>query len=427
MTISVSAIRERLVSWSAFFEIAYRLLRRGRRFGLDFTGWISLAGLVLGVACLTVSMAVMSGFERTLRESLSDVTGHIQIFRYRVQGEDGLKFLERVKGLEPNIVGATRFLSAEGVLAHSGRIQGVFMQGLDEDQAWSVLNLHSRLQSGSLEMSSKVSAESPHPRVLIGKGVAAIFSLKPGDIFRLLVPLPNEFDPQEFKRKVEIFQVAGIVEMGKFEYDQRMIIMPIRSLQRLVDVGDRDSGLILRLKNGLEARRVNFNLSEALGAGYRVRDWRDINENIFEAVEIERLAVFFVILVIVIAASFNVATSLYVNVVQRYPDIGILKALGVSPRRMVLLLCLQGFALGVMGCFGGLGLGVILGALFEWGQTHLGLIPASVYKITHVELDYRWLDVLSIVTVTLIISTLATLAPARQGAKLSPVEGLRYE
>lgn len=410
---------------SALFEIAYRLLKRGRGLGLDLTGWISLAGLVLGVACLTVSMAVMSGFERTLRESLSDVTGHVQVFKFRVNNESSEQLVERVQKILPNLQAATRFLSVEGVLAHAGRIQGVSMQGLDEHQAWKVLNLQKRLVEGELKLESAGGAV--HPKVLIGKGVAEIFNLKPGDTFRLLVPLPSEFDPQEFKRKIGVYEVAGIVELGKYEYDQRMIMMPIQELQKLADVGPRDSGLILKLDNGLDARAASFRLSEQLGTGFRVRDWRDINENIFQAVEIERLVVFFVILVIVVAASFNVATSLYVNVVQRYPEIGILKALGISPRKMVILLCLQGVSLGVIGCVGGLLMGGVLGAVFEWAQTHLGLLPASVYKISHIELDFRFQDIILILFVTLVICALATLAPARQGAKLSPVEGLRYE
>lgn len=410
----------------ALLEIAYRLLKRGRGFGLDLTGWISLAGLVMGVACLVVSMAVMSGFEKTLRESLSDVTGHVQIFRYRIGNEPPEKLKERVQKIVPETKAMTRFLSVEGVLAHKGRIQGVFMQGLDEGEAWKVLNLERRLLDGELAIRG-ASKESPNARVLIGKGVAETFGLKPGDTFRLLVPLPSEFDPQEFKRKIGVFEVAGVVELGKFEYDQRMIMMPIKDLQKLADVGSRDSGFILRVEDGLKARAASFRLSEQLGPGFRVRDWRDINENMFDAVEIEKLVVFFVILVIVVAASFNVATSLYVNVVQRYPEIGILKALGVSPRQMVGVLCLQGVALGIIGCTAGLGLGVVLGYFFEWAQTNLGLLPASVYKISYIELDFRPQDILAILGVTLVICVLATLAPARQGAKLSPVEGLRYE
>lgn len=368
-------------------------------------------------------MAVMSGFERTLRESLSDVTGHVQIFKFRVNTEATDELIARVEKIVPELKATIPFLSVEGVLAHKGRIQGVLMQGLDEKNAWDVLNLKKRLIRGHLDLTERKGEVS---RVLIGKGVAEIFGLAPGDSFRLLVPLPSEFDPSEFKRKVGLFEVAGVVELGKYEYDQRMIIMPIEPLQKLADVGSRDSGLILRLEDGLEARSISYRLGEQLGTGFRVRDWRDINENIFDAVEIERLVVFFVIMVIILAASFNVATSLYVSVVQRYPEIAILKAMGVSARKMVFLLCLQGLMLGIVGCIGGLGLGVALGYLFEWAQIHLGLLPASVYKVSHIEVYFRFRDMGLIVLITLLTCVVATLAPARQGSKLSPVEGLRY-
>lgn len=407
----------------ALLEIAYRLLRRGRRLGLDLTGWISLAGLILGVASLSVSMAAISGFEKTLRQSLSDVSGHVQIFKFRVNSEDSESLTERVKKLTPELKSSTRFLSVEGVLAHSGRIQGVFMQGLDPQSAWQVLNLKKRLISGELSLDNK----GEYPKVMIGKGVAETFGLKPGDTFRLLVPLPSEFDPQEFKRKLGVFQVAGVLELGKYEYDQRMVLMPLSNLQNLADVGDRDSGLILNVGDEALARDVSFRLGEQLGTGFRVRDWRDINENLLEAVEIEKVVIFFVILLIVVAAAFNVATSLYVNVVQRYPEIGILKALGVSPREMTFILCLQGLVLGVIGCVCGLGAGVLLGYAFEWAQFNLGLLPPSVYKVSHIAVDFRWQDSVLVSAVTLVICGLATLAPARQGSKLSPVEGLRYE
>lgn len=403
-------------------EIAFRLLTSGKKWRLGLTGWISITGIILGVAFLTVSMAVMSGFTETLQKSLSDVSGDVQIFKLRPNLEGAENLPARVAKKVPELVASARFLSAEGMLAHQGRVHGVFLQGINPADLNRVLDLSTRVRSGDLKM-----AADEVPRVLIGKGVAEFFNLKAGDQFRLLVPLASDYDPHEFRRKVGTFQVAGIMELGKYEYDERMIIMPMESLQKLADVGDKDSGLILKLKDRKKAREVSYRLSEELGVGYRVRDWRDINENIFDAVELERVIVFFVILVIVIASSFNVATSLYVNVIQRYPEIAILKAMGVSTRKMVFILCAQGFFLGLFGCLIGLFLGFLLGLGFEWAEVHLGILPASVYRIAYVEVSFEWRDFLSLTLITLLICVIATLAPARQGAKLSPVEGLRYE
>lgn len=418
----MAATKEKWERSRILFEIAFRLLSKGNSLQMGLTGWISMLGIVLGVACLAVSMGVMSGFEETLKNSLSDASGDVQIFRLRQATATSEDFQQKILNMVPEAQASVRFLSVEGVLAHQGRVRGVFMQGLDSENAWKVLELKKRVVAGALDLS-----EDGHPGALIGKAVASFFSLKPGDTFRLLVPLPSEFDPHEFRRKVATFKVAGVLELGKYEYDERMVIVPLKALQKLADVGDKDSGLILRLQDRSQARPVSVRLSENLGVGHRVRDWRDINENIFDAVELERLVIFFVILIIVIASSFNVATSLYVNVVQRYADIAVLKAIGMSARGMVQVLCAQGFLMGLIGSLFGLLLGVILGAVFEWAEVHLGILPASVYRIAYIEVYFRARDMLAIVFVTLVICTVATLAPARRGARLSPVEGLRYE
>jgi lipoprotein-releasing system permease protein len=333
--------------WSAIFEIAYRLIRGRSQKNMGLTTLISISGLILGVACLTVTMAVMSGFQTTLQTALSDTTGHIQIFKFRMSAESIEELQARVRKIVPELQGMTRFLSVEGVLAHQGKVQGVFLQGIDPKEQGHVLNLEPRLISGEFKMENAEIAPA-----LLGKVLAERFQLKPGDKFRLLVPQPSEFDPHEFKRKVGVFQVAGILELGKYEYDERMILLPLEALQKIAEVGTKESGLILKVTDADRAREISTRLGDQLGTGFRVRDWRDINENIFEAVELEKVVLFFVILIIVVASSFNVATSLYVHIVQRYPEIAVLKSMGVSPRKMLVLLSMQGLILGAAGCLG---------------------------------------------------------------------------
>ena len=136
---------------------------------------------------------------------------------------------------------------------------------------------------------------------------------------------------------------------------------------------------------------------------------------------------FFVILTIVVASSFNVATSLYVHIVPRYPEIAVLKSIGISPRKMLVLLSMQGLILGAAGCVGGILTGIVLGYIFEWAQVHLGIVPQEIYRIGHINLSFRFLDLIMVSVTTLFICLVATLAPALKGARQSPVEGLRYE
>lgn len=404
-------------------ELSFRLLQGRGLSNLGLTGWISLAGLILGVACLTVSMAVVSGFERTLQRSVSDITGHLQVLKIQGEREQGDELREKLRELEPDMVAATRVLWVESVAAHKGKITGTLLQGVDPDQMKNVLSLESRIQEGEFRLGEKDGV----PLALIGKGLAQRFGLKVGDEFRVVVPLLSELDPNSFRRKVGTFRVQGILNLGKFEFDERLIVASIASVQQVADVGDRFSGLLVRLNDYNRARESAQRLAQQLGPGFRVRDWKDLNENIFEAVKIERVVIFFVILIIVLAAAFNVSSSLYISVVQRYPEIGILKAMGMKPKDLIQLFSLQGLFLGLMGCLGGVLLGGILCLLFWIGQGTFGLLPGSVYKLDHVDLVLRPWDLISIVVATLVICGLATLAPARQGARLTAVEGLRYE
>ncbi|MFN7729380.1 MAG: FtsX-like permease family protein [Bdellovibrio sp.] len=404
-------------------ELSFRLLFRDGLKSLGLTGWISFAGLVLGVASLVVSMAVVSGFESTLQRSVSDLTGHLQILKTQGLNDDEQDLRHKVAALEPGMVASTRVLWVESVAAAKGKITGALLQGLDPEKLRDVLSLDKRVLAGSFDLSP----EGGVPNAMIGKGLAKRFELQPGDTFRIVVPLANDFDPNSFKRKVATFRVAGILDLGKYEFDERMVIASMAAVQEVADVGNRYSGLLVRLQDFTKARESAGHLSVSLGPGFRVRDWHELNENVFEAIKIERVVLFFVILIIVLAAAFNVSSSLFISVIQRYPDIGIFKAIGMRPRDLIKVFSLQGLILGLAGCVGGFLVGGLLCLAFSYGQTAFTLLPGSVYKLDHIDVVLRFWDLFAIFSVTLVICGLATLAPARQGARLTAVEGLRYE
>ena len=401
------------------FELALKLLRSKNAKSLSVAGWISLLGLVLGVACLMVSMAVMSGFEKTLQKNVSDVSGDIQIlFPPRGMFDSEEKLIKGVDGLK-NSMG---FLISEGLLAVKGRVRGAILQGVNTSELEGVLRIQNRLIEGTVSdfVSDKES-------VLVGKGIAREHSLKIGDEIQVVILLGAEVDSGKFKRKIGRFKVAGILDLGKYEYDQKMVIVQIGNLQNLLEVGNKVSGYILRLNTPDQALVSAPVLQASLGGQYRVRTWKDVNENIFEAVKIEKVIVFFVILVIVIAASFNVMSSLFINVFQRFNDIAILKALGMNSKQVLFIFNLQGLIIGGAGCILGLLFGGVLCYGFQHSQKILGLIPESVYKIDSIDLTYRFVDILAIIFATLFVCLLATWAPARHGVRLRPVEGLRYD
>lgn len=401
--------------------IAYRLLFSKRTL-FGGSAVLSLVGLILGVGALVASMAVMSGFESTLRSAMADVTGHVQLVKRATFQEPWQELEAKIRKQEPTLVSSVRFLRTEAVLAHQGVIQGVMIQGIDEERASDVLNFSSRLVDGKLDLKG---GDGKTP-VLIGKRIAQRVGLKIGDNFRVVMPIPDPIDPGRFQRRIAEFQVRGILDMGKTEWNERMIISPLSAAQQLVQIGDRYSGLLLKFEDINYARTAAFNISQTLGPNYWVSDWRDLNENLFEAVKIERVVIFFVVLIIVVVAAFNVSSTLFVNVVQRYADIAILKALGLPQKSILKMFSVQGLLMGAVGLTLGTLFGLVLCLGFTVIQNSLGLLSGSVYRIDSIQVEVRLVDWLFIAVATMVICFVATLAPALRGSKLNPVEGLKY-
>ena len=412
------------------FWLAGRLLLTGPTRLFSMQGWISIFGLIFGVASLVAAMAVITGFQATLRRSVIDVTGHLQIFKLDPTPEPWQEFFSRLKRLDSRVLAGTRFVMVEGVLAHKGKLNGVLVEGLDPVAVGPVLDLQNRIIEGAFNLQPQQAASgapAESPPALIGKGIAQNFKLHVGDEFRLVVPAGQEVDVSQFRRHVGTFRVAGVLDLGKYDYDQRWIVTSLKAAQDWAQIGSRYSGLILKTEDANQARGVQMHLAGELGSGYRLRDWREVNENLLEAIDIEKVVIFFVIFIIVIAAAFNVASALYVNVVRSTPAISLLKTLGLSPKRVSVVFSLQGLLLGVCGTLLGFLLGLLFCAGFVFLQSEFGLIQGSVYKIDYIELKIQWTDWLIIFTATNLICWLATWAPANRAARLSPVEGLRQE
>ncbi|WP_413578261.1 FtsX-like permease family protein [Bdellovibrio sp. HCB290] len=384
---------------------------------------LALFGLILGVASLVVSMAVMSGFESTLQSAMTDVSGSVQVVKRSRFPDDWKELEERIRKAEPSLVSSTRFVFVEGIMAHNGQISGVLMEGLDKDRVNQTLNLGSRVKEGSADLSEP----SDVPLALIGSGLAKKMGLKVGDEFRVVLPIADLSDPSNFKRKVGVFKLQGVVELGKFEWNERIIMIDLGVAQEVAAIGDRYTGMMLKFNDADYARKASHNLSQVLGSPYWVRDWRDSNENLFDAVAVQRPAIFFVVSVIIFVAAFNISSTLFVNVVQRFKDIAILKTVGVSRKDVVKIFTFQGLILGGVGLAGGFILGFILCLMFKWAQGRLGLISGAVYRLDSIEVSIRFVDTVAICVATMLICFIATLAPARRGADLNPMGGLRNE
>jgi lipoprotein-releasing system permease protein len=222
------------------------------------------------------------------------------------------------------------------------------------------------------------------------------------------------------------FKVSGVVDLGMYDYDVRYVLTSAEAVQQVGGLGNRFSGIRIRINDIEKTKEVSLRLAtEMVKRGYIVRDWTESRSNLFKAVDYEKIIIFIIILFITVVACFNIASSLFITVLRRFGDIGILKAMGMSERKIVRLFSFQGLILGALGTF----LGVLLGLFLCWLVLHTKLIdvPTEIYHIDHLPIQVQFFDLFSIVFVAMILCWISTLWPAWRGAKQLVVEGLKYD
>ena len=404
-----------------YLWMVWKYLRGGGRF-IGWTSLLALTGLILAVGCLILSMAVISGVESHLRQAIIDVNGHFILMDPYGPIENVSQFEGQLQDILPQLQHITPFVHAEGLVASNGILSGVVLHGLDPKSYQNILRLERRVMDGSMTLEDQKNTGV----ALLGFVLADRLGLKIGDVFQIVVPSPSLLDEKSFSPKVASFYLAGTLDMGKYDYNDRMVFVQDRRLQGLKGWNKNlYSGLRMNFQSDQAARSAAYQIGEHLGYGYHLRDWYSSNRNFFSEVEVQKWIIFIVLLFIVIVACFNVCSTLFVHVLRRFADISILKTLGASPSFLVYLFIVYGLCIGLIGCLGGLLMGWFLCQLMGYG--HFFYIPSQIYQFDQLPVEIHLMDVCLILGTTLLICFISTLLPAWKGSQIKPVEGLRYE
>jgi lipoprotein-releasing system permease protein len=262
------------------------------------------------------------------------------------------------------------------------------------------------------------------PGIVLGKELARNLGVIEGDLIYLMSP-HGMLSPIGHLPAMKQYKVTGFFQSGMYEYDQTFAFIHIKDAQKMLRMGNSVSGIDIRVTDIYKARDIADQIIFKLGFPYWARDWMQMNQNLFRALKMERWVMAIILILIVLVAAFNIASSLIMLVMGKTRDIAILKAMGATNKSIRKIFVFNGMVIGAIGTVLGLCLGLLLCTLLK--HYNIYELTGDIYYFTTtlpVKIEILW--VLGIVAAAMVICFLATLYPAIQAAKLEPVEAIRY-
>lgn len=412
-------------------SIAWRYLRsrRGSKL-LSLISMIAILGVTVAVSALIVIIGVMDGLQTDLREKILIGSPDIRVMTYTqdMVMSDWPDVLKRVRR-QPGVVAAGPFVFTQAIIQASGHkyIDGAFVLGLPPDGPGvpQVTSIRKRATAGDFSFTT---TDGGHHGAVLGSKLAERLNVTPGvDSITLVTVDPTKLDPISGMPapNSRVFEVTGIFDTGMYEYDNSYVAISLEDAQQLAMLGNAVTGIEVRTPSRWDALEVAPRLADTLGMPYRVLDWHQQNNSLFNALKLEKLGMTVILLLIVLVAAFNIVSTLIMVVTDKTREIGILRAMGMPARSIRRVFFAQGLVIGLVGTACGLALGVVAAVLI--GQKKLIPLDPVVYFIDHLPVSMQPLDVTLIVLASLAVAALATIYPAVQAARLYPVEAIRHE
>ncbi len=409
------------MKFESFVALRYIFSLRKQSF-IAVISLFAVCGVALGVAALIVVIGVMNGFTKDLRDKILGVNAHVIVSSFTGGLRDYQKVAEICRGVH-GVTGVTPFVYSEVMLSSAGGVKGVVLRGIDPNSSDKVLSLAKDMVVGDV---NDLRADSDLPSIIIGAEMAKRLGLSRGDTVNLLSPTGTQ-SSVGFTPKVRVFRVAGIFRTGMFEYDATLGYVTITAARNLLGFkNDVVTGLEVRLADVYKAGAVSEQLRARLhDYPVSVRNWQEMNANLFAALELEKTAMFIILAMIVLVGSFSIVTMLVMLVMQKTKDIAVFMSLGADERSIRRIFVLQGSFIGAVGTALGYGIGVPVALLLKKYQ--FIKLPSDVYPVDYLPVRLEALDLTLIGVAALALCFLSTLYPARKAAALNPSDALRYE
>ena len=406
-----------------FIGLRYLRAKRRTRF-VSFITLISLLGITLGVAALIVILSVMNGFEGELRERLLSMSAHGSVEAVSGDIEKWEELAGQVEA-DPGVSAAAPLVQLEGMLRGDRGLTAVLINGIDPAR-------EARLGDGMLNLTEgSLAALSPGSRaIVVGRLLAFEAGVAPGDGVTLLIPRP--VGDGTMRPVLERFVVGGIFEAGIQDHDARLALVHYADAAAVLDLGDAVTAVRFRGADVMQAPAIAARLEEGI-ADIVASDWTVENASYFRAIRLEKMMMSLILSLIIGVAAFNIVASLVMVVTDKTGDIAVLRTLGMGPGNVVKVFFVQGAMIGWAGVLIGVLLGVVLAiyvpVIAPVLERVLGfqIMPGDVYYVTAIPSVLNWGHVAIIAASAFVLTSLATLYPARRAALINPSVALRYE
>ncbi|MCL2017610.1 MAG: lipoprotein-releasing ABC transporter permease subunit [Alphaproteobacteria bacterium] len=411
-------------------KIAFRYLRAKRKEGfISVISWVSLLGIMLGVATLIVVMSVMAGFHDALLSRIVGMNGHVVVYHQDGAIEDYDFLIDKIKQnkiVSSSMIGVIPVLEGQAMASANGVNSGAMVRGIRMDDLSRVTGVGTKIFGTALR-------DVGDGQLVMGAVLSRRLRLTMDDTVTLIAA--NSGTPTAFGTipRMMSYPVKSTFMMGMYEYDSGYVFMNLETAQKYMNSPGGVSHIDLFLRDPGRTDAVRDVLRGFLPHGFVVRDWRELNKGFVGALQVERNVMFLILMLIIIVAAFNIVSSLVMIVKDKSRDIAVLRTFGVSRKSMMKIFMLNGVCIGVIGSVFGTVLGLVLAKyveqirqFFQW-FTGRDLFPPEMYFLSELPSKIDPVNVAGIAIVAVLLSFLATLYPAWKAAKMDPVEVLRYE
>ena len=329
-----------------FIGLRYLKAKRKQTF-ISIITVISIAGVMVGVMALIIVLAVMNGFEKTLKEKILGTQAHIVVLKAGQEGIDQYDDVARKVEEIPDVVSASPFIFSQVMLSSDSGVSGVVLKGIDPARVGKVTELAHYLKAGRLEDLQKP-PEGELAGIVLGVELAKHLGLSVGDSLQVISPL-GTITPMGMVPKMRRFRVVGIFQSGMYEYDTTLAYISLENAQKFFNLDGRVTGIEIKTDDVYGVKEIGREIRRKLGFPFWTKDWMEMNRNLFSALRLEKIAMFIILVLIVLVAAFNIISTLIMVVMEKSKDIAILKSMGAPARAILKIFIIEGLVIGVVG------------------------------------------------------------------------------